>query len=208
MQSSAWTSMIPLLASSQRGCSASCCRPRPLCAVSGVPQTTPFARDLSLLSPCRTVAPAFLVSPPQPKCSLKYTPPPFLSAPVDTPPSSFLAAWTVTRCAASTSMGTAPTPPRASPSCARGSRAAPSPRSSAPPHRSARSTHHHSHRLCRHLYKPPFLTPLPALTAFRETVSARMPRKPSNRRFSSIRFAGVGSSWRQARRHLARHHAW
>ena len=71
MQSSAWTSAVAPLASS--------------CAVSGVPQRTPLARDLSLLSPRRTVAPTFLVSPPQPKCSLKYTPPPFLSSPIDTP---------------------------------------------------------------------------------------------------------------------------
>eukprot|EP00964_Phaeocystis_antarctica_P075960 scaffold46953_cov62-Phaeocystis_antarctica.AAC.2 len=41
--------------------------------------------------------------------------------------------------AASTSVAAAPTPSRGSPSCARGLRAALSPRSSAPPHCSARS---------------------------------------------------------------------
>ena len=55
------------------------------------------------------------------------------------PPSPLLAGWAKTSSAASARMATAPTPPRASPSCARGSRAAPSPRSSAPLHCSARS---------------------------------------------------------------------
>ena len=46
----------------------------------------------------------------------------FVSAPVDTHPS--LAVWPATSSAASTAGGTAPTPRRASPSCASGSRRA------------------------------------------------------------------------------------
>ena len=67
MRSDNVTSFVAALATSQRRCSASCCRPR-LCTVSGVPQTTPFARDLSLLPPRRTHRPASR----------------FLSVPIDT----------------------------------------------------------------------------------------------------------------------------
>ena len=54
-------------------------------------------------------------------------------------PSPLLAAWVTTSSAASPTAALAPTPPRASTSCARGSGGVPSPRSGAPPHRSARS---------------------------------------------------------------------
>eukprot|EP00964_Phaeocystis_antarctica_P078599 scaffold48896_cov49-Phaeocystis_antarctica.AAC.2 len=61
--------------------------------------------------------------------------PGWFSGPADTHPrpSLLLAAWAATSSAASTRRAMAPTPPRASPSCARGSGAAPSDRSSAPP---------------------------------------------------------------------------
>ena len=114
-------------------------------------------------------------------------------------PSTTFTAWIVTSSAALTTMARAPTPPRASPSCARGLRAAPSPRSRAPPHRSARfpyvcirprsacSIRLLSHRLC--LYAPPLTRALPALTASAVAGFAKMTRRPSERRSRACQLA-------------------
>ena len=109
------------------------------------------------LSPVRrrTIAPALMSDP--------------AAAPIPNLTLVLLAAWKATTSAASAKWARAPTPPSASPSCARGSGAVPLPRSSALPHRTSRSLI----GPCWHNHPPPASTLLsPLLAAYPTTSSA------------------------------------